>query len=146
MRITSKGEYGLHAVFHLAEHYGADPVTSHEIAAEQQIPEAYLNQLLLLLRKGGLVRSVRGPRGGHKLAQPPEHITLAQVIRVLEGGCSPVATLAEPLAADASVEAKVVHGVWTEVEQTLTEMLESITLEDLCQRKLARQNRLMYHI
>ncbi len=71
MRISSRGEYGLRALLDLAQHHGQDLVTSADIASRQQIPEAYLNQLLITLRKAGLVRSVRGPKGGHELAFPP---------------------------------------------------------------------------
>jgi Rrf2 family cysteine metabolism transcriptional repressor len=146
MRISSRGEYGLRALLDLAEHDGRDPVPSADIAARQQIPEPYLNHLLIALRKAGLVRSVRGPKGGHKLARPANWISVADAVIALEGTYSPVEgeerlpTPGEPL------EAAVVRGVWDEVEAAIGEVLASITLEDLRQRKLAEQQRVMYYI
>jgi Rrf2 family cysteine metabolism transcriptional repressor len=145
MRITSRGEYGLRALLDLAEHAGKDPVPSADIASRQQIPEPYLNHLLIALRKAGLVRSMRGPNGGHKLARPPNRITVADAVIALEGTYSPVEEARAP-AADEPLEAAIVRGVWDEVEAAIGEVLGSITLEDLRQRKLAEQQRIMYYI
>ena len=83
MRVTTKGEYGLRALVELASHEeGLLP--SATIAARQKIPENYLSQLLLTLRKGGLVESVRGPAGGHMLARPADQINLGEALDVLE--------------------------------------------------------------
>ena len=85
MRLTSKLFYGIRALIDLALHAGGPPVQSHEIALRQGIPESYLNQLLILLRRGGLIRSVRGPQGGHLLARGASAVTLADVVRALDG-------------------------------------------------------------
>ena len=146
MRVTSKGEYGLRALFDLAQRQGAAPTTSADIAARQQIPEPYLHQLLITLRKSGLVRSVRGPQGGHRLARPPTSITLAEVVLVLEGGFSPIGGLDAPLRPDAPVEADILREVWRQVEAAVGQVLESITIDDLCQLKLAHERTIMYHI
>jgi Rrf2 family protein len=76
MRISSKGEYGLRALFDLAQRYGEGPIQSDDIAARQGIPANYLNQMLILLRRAGLIDSLRGPQGGHMLARSPEQINL----------------------------------------------------------------------
>ncbi len=146
MRISSKGEYGLRALFYLAQHYGAAPVTSADIAARQQIPEAYLNQLLVILRKTGLVRSVRGPQGGYVLARSPARITLAEAVVALEGSFSPAERLDVPPSPDEPLEADILREVWRQVEVAISQALESITLDDLCQRKLAREQQVMYYI
>ena len=142
MRISSKGEYGLRALLDLAQHYGKDPVTSADIAARQKIPESYLNQLLITLRKAGLVRSVRGPKGGHALVFPPDRITLADAVVVLEGGYSPDT----PLSLDAPPEADLLRDVWRQIDGVIGQVLESTTLGDLCRRKLARRGQIMYYI
>src|SRR5919205_3574601 len=85
MRLSMKGDYGVRAVLDLAERYGQGPVQSEAIAKRQEISEAYLDQLLTLLRRAGLVRSVRGPRGGHELAKQADEITLMDVLTALEG-------------------------------------------------------------
>jgi Rrf2 family protein len=146
MRISSRGEYGLRALLDLVEHAGKGPTPSADIAARQQIPEPYLNQLLLALRKAGLVRSVRGPKGGHKLARAPNRITVADAVIALEGTYSPVEGEGASPAPGEPLEAEVIRGVWREVEAAIGAVLESITLEDLRQRKLAEQQRIMYYI
>jgi Rrf2 family cysteine metabolism transcriptional repressor len=146
MRISSRGEYGLRALLDLAERAGKDPIPSADIASRQQIPEPYLNHLLIALRKAGLVRSVRGPNGGHKLARPPNRITVADAVIALEGTYSPVEREERSPTPDEPLEAAIVRGVWDEVEAAIGEVLESITLEDLRQRKLAEQQRIMYYI
>lgn len=146
MRISSKGEYGLRALLDLAQHYGKDPVTSSDIAARQHIPEAYLTHLLITLRKRGLVRSVRGPQGGHELARPPGRITLADAVIALEGGYSPLEGRDTPASIDEPLEAEILRDVWHQVEESIGHMLETITLEDLCQRKLAQERQIMYYI
>ncbi len=96
MKVGSRGDYGLRALIFLCTESGsangnsenaalARPVQIHTIAKSQAIPEDYLRQLLVILKDAGLVRSVRGPRGGYLLAQPADHISMAQVLEILEG-------------------------------------------------------------
>jgi Rrf2 family protein len=146
MRISRRGEYGLRALLDLAEQAGKGPVPSADIAARQQIPEPYLNHLLIALRKAGLVHSARGPKGGHKLARSPNRITVADAVIALEGTYSPVEGKETSSTPDEPLEAQIVRRVWHEVEAAIGEVLESITLEDLRQRKLAEQQRIMYYI
>src|SRR4051794_15353034 len=89
LRLTKGSDYGAHAVIELAMHYGHGPLQSAEIAARQQIPEAYLDQLLGSLRRAGIVRSQRGPHGGHELARDPRTITLGEIVTALEGPVVP---------------------------------------------------------
>ena len=74
VKLSMRSDYGARAVIDLARHYNRGPVQSADIAARQAIPEAYLEQLLTTLRKSGLIRSTRGPHGGHELARPPADI------------------------------------------------------------------------
>ena len=85
-----RSDYGARAVIDLARHYNQGPVQSADIAARQAIPEAYLEQLLTTLRKSGLIRSTRGPHGGHELARGPAEIRFAEVIAALEGPLVPL--------------------------------------------------------
>jgi len=147
MRITSRGEYGLRALLDLSQRYGSSvPVTQADIAARQQIPEAYLNQLLAALRRAELVRSVRGPEGGHMMRRSPAEITVAEAVVALEGSISPAKGLDMPPTPGEPLEAEVLRGVWREVQVAITGVLESTTLDDLCQRKLARERQIMYYI
>src|SRR3982751_2600279 len=89
MRLTRGSDYGAHAVIELASCYGQGPLQCAEIAARQKIPEAYLDQLLSILRRVGIVRSLRGPHGGHELARDPRQLTLGEVVTALEGPVVP---------------------------------------------------------
>lgn len=85
MRVSSRVDYGVRALFDLACNGGAVPVQSREIARRQGIPEPYLHQLLGALNRASLVRSTRGPQGGHRLVGAPEDVTLYDVWVALEG-------------------------------------------------------------
>jgi len=85
MRLSTKGQYGVLAMYELARHYGDGPVSIKEIAAEQQFSDAYLEQLFASLKKAGLVRSLRGARGGYQLAKEPDQISVGEIIDALEG-------------------------------------------------------------
>ena len=144
MRISAKGTYGLRAVFDLALNHDQGNVQSADIAARQSIPEAYLVQLLNMLRKSGLVRSVRGPKGGHSLARHPDDTTVGDALAALEG---PVDLLGE--GDDAGREEacqEVIQEVWREVEAAIEGVLTSTTFGDLCRRHQMRQKRIVYRI
>jgi Rrf2 family protein len=91
-----KGDYGLRAMIDLAAHYGKGPVPSAAIAARQHVPEHFLDQLLIALRRAGLLKSQRGPQGGHMLAKPPSQISMSDVIRALEGNTAPMECVPNP--------------------------------------------------
>ena len=141
MKISSKGEYGLRALFDLTKHYEQSPRRSREIGVAQGVPEDYLNQLLITLRKAGLINSLRGPQGGHVLARPPQQITLLEVIRELEGDVSPVAHSVEAMPID-----KVLNEIWQSVEDETVKILSAVTLEDLYERYNHKQEQVMYYI
>ena len=144
MRISSKSEYGVRALFELAQHVGRPPVQSGEIAARQNIPEAYLNQLLITLRRAGLVRSLRGPQGGHQLARPPAQVTLAEIVNALEG---PTAVLDPARGRTAhSAPDPIVGSVWEEVQEAVDGVLTSTTLETLLDRKREQAATLSFQI
>ncbi|MCU0494606.1 MAG: Rrf2 family transcriptional regulator [Chloroflexaceae bacterium] len=146
MRISSRGEYGLRALFDLAQLYGRGPVQSEEIAQRQGIPVNYLNQLLIQLRKAGLIESLRGPQGGHLLARAPTSITLLDALRVLEGPLVTSDAGRDDVVATQPEDLDVLADVWTTVRRTFEQQLQSITLDDLCQRKRQRTGYEMYHI
>ncbi len=142
MQISSKGNYGLRAVFDLALHYGEGVVQSADIASRQDIPESYLVQLLNLLRKAGLVRSVRGPRGGHELIRRPEEITVGAVLEVLEG---PIRLTGEPSESEYGAQ-DVLREVYERLEAAVEEVLTSVTLDDLCTNYRTQSGRIVFRI
>jgi len=140
-----RSDYGARAVIDLARHYNQGPVQSAEIANRQAIPEAYLEQLLTILRKNGLIRSTRGPHGGHELARSPSQIRFADVIGVLEGPLAPLDCLTDAGACAISPTCGM-RDVWQEVMASTRRILEATTIEDLVERQKARESRVMYYI
>jgi Rrf2 family cysteine metabolism transcriptional repressor len=130
MRVSSRADYGVRALFDLAQRYGQGPVQSRDIAARQDIPEAYLHQVLGALNRAGLVRSTRGPLGGHELAREPEEITLWDVLVVLDGPDR----RAHPHPEQAG-ERDVVHHIWHDLQQRSIAFLRSISLAALLERQ-----------
>jgi Rrf2 family protein len=140
-----RSDYGARAVIDLAQHFNQGPIQSADIAARQLIPEAYLEQLMTTLRKSGLIRSTRGPHGGHELARAPAEIRFADVVAALEGPLAPLDCL-ENASACGLARTCGMRDVWQEVVDSTRRILESITIEDLVERQLARESRAMYHI
>ncbi|OAT85010.1 RrF2 family transcriptional regulator [Desulfotomaculum copahuensis] len=133
MRLSTRGHYGLKAMFDLAQHYGAAPVPLKLIAERQSLSEHYLEQLLGALRKAGLVKSVRGAQGGYMLAREPDRIKVGDVIRVLEGPIAPVDCVNETNPAECDqFECCVTRTVWAKVRDSIAGVLDSISLGDMC--------------
>lgn len=146
MCISTRGDYGLWALFDLAQHYGQGLVQSEDIATRQGIPVKYLNQVLTILRRGGLIDSIRGPLGGHRLAQPPEKITILAALNVLEGPLIQIEIGREDLVPTHPDDREIIRDVWRTARHTLEALFQSITLADLCQRKQQNDEYVMYHI
>jgi Rrf2 family protein len=111
-----------------------EPVPLFRIAEKQGISERYLEQMMTFLRRGGLVRSVRGAQGGYLLAREPANITSGEIVRCLEGPISPADCVNEagPEQCTRS-EYCVTRGLWEKVGKSVAEVLDNTTLEDLCQ-------------
>lgn len=133
MRVSTKGHYGLKAMFDLAQHYGTGPVSLKSIAQRQHLSVQYLEQLIAMLKKAGLVESVRGAHGGYALAAPPREIKVGDVVRALEGPVAPVDCVREtdPKECD-QADYCITRLVWEKIRSSLVQVMDSITLEDLC--------------
>lgn len=132
----------------LAAHHGSgssgEPLQIRQIAAQQNIPDRYLEQLLATLRRSGLVRSQRGARGGYLLAREPWKITLFEVLACIEGLD---AHAGENGATSKTVEGTVVCEIWYEACQAADSVLQKYTLQDLAEKRDARkQVDIMYYI
>lgn len=142
--ISNKSEYALLALLELATCYpNGDALQIREIAALQDIPNRYLEQLLATLRRGGLIKSIRGAKGGYVLARDPRTITVLDAFTCMEG--SDVVSTSEP--PPSTVEGELIQEVWLEARQAANSVLEKYTLQDLCDRRTIRQQKeLMYYI
>lgn len=145
MKLSIRSDYGARAVIDLAKRYGDGPVQSAEIAGREAIPEAYLEQLLTSLRKAGLIRSSRGPRGGHELARSPSTITFGDVVGALDGPFLSLDCLGEPDGESATTSA-LTREVWQSAADSARQVLDSTTIDELVQRQRSRERRPMYHI
>ena len=134
MRIPMKVDYGVRALMELAIQYGQGQVQTADIAVRQGIPESYLEQLMATLSKEGLVESRRGPKGGHSLSMKPSEITLSMVMDTLEPNSSPLDCIRSPQDCMFSVSCAQ-QEIWKSVEQSIHDVLSSITLENLTQRQ-----------
>lgn len=134
MRVSSRGDYGVRALFDLALRFNQGPTQSREIAARRNIPEAYLHQVLGALNRAGLVRSTRGPLGGHELTRPPHEISIWDILSVLEG-----ADRRPETSPTAGADGDVVFKVWCELHERSIEYLRSISLATLIERDQTRE-------
>lgn len=143
MAFSSKTAYGLLALLELAGVQASGGVLQvPEIAARQGIPDRYLEQLLASLRRGGFLRSIRGPRGGYQLVSSPSEVVVLEVVRCLEG-------LGRASDADGqtSVEWRALRGFEQELEQARISLLGGTTLQDLLERRDALlEDHAMYFI
>jgi Rrf2 family cysteine metabolism transcriptional repressor len=134
MRLSKRGEYGLRALQDLAAHYGEGPIPNKDLAKRNNIPSRFLEQILLTLKHGQIVRSQKGPRGGYYLARPPQQITLAEAVRLLDGPLAPISCVSETAFEPCGcpdMEACGLRRVMKEVRDTVAKMMEGTTLADL---------------
>lgn len=142
MRVPIRVDYGVRALVELSPYYGVEPIQTSEIAKRQNIPEPYLEQLLSVMNKFGLIRSRRGPQGGHGLARSPQEITLEMVMNILEGATAPFDCLDEPSECTLSVVCAQ-REMWSSVEEAVRGILRATTIRDLADRqKILVENRL----
>ena len=139
MKLSKKGDYGVRALIDLALYDGEGPVQRAGIAERQHIPESYLDHLLAQLRRGGFVRSVRGPGGGHLLTQKPEEICLLHVIESLEGSVAPIACIEEGEECSHEFGPCAQRWVWEEIYEETRRRLGAVSIADLAER--AREQR-----
>lgn len=145
MELLSKFEYTLIALLELADQYTEGELLQiQQIADQRDIPSRYLEQLLATLRRGGLIKSVRGAKGGYFLARDPQKITLLDVLICLEGLDK---TASAKSTTDQTAESQALQDVMQEVSQAANSVWQKYTLQDLCERRKARQQtQPMYYI
>jgi Rrf2 family cysteine metabolism transcriptional repressor len=134
VKLSKRGEYGLRALQDLAKHYGEGPVPNRDLAGRNNIPSRFLEQIMLTLKHGRIVLSQKGPQGGYYLARHPEEITLAEVVRLLDGPLAPVSCVSE-IAYEScgcpDMEACGLRRVMKEVRDVVAGIMERTTLADL---------------
>jgi Rrf2 family iron-sulfur cluster assembly transcriptional regulator len=138
MRLSTKGRYAVMAMTDLAAHGGERAVSLAEIATRQQISLPYLEQLFARLRKGGLVRSVRGPGGGYRLAKDAAATMIAEIVIAVDEPIHATRCSGEDAAGKgcmASGEQCLTHGLWAALGDRIEDFLANVSLADVLQRR-----------
>ena len=145
MELSCKSEYAILALLEMAAHYeSGEPLQIRQIAAQQNIPDRYLEQLLATLRRGGIVKSQRGSKGGYLLTREPRKIILFEILECLEGL---EARAGEENVNSKSIDSSVIEEIWQEASRAANSVLQKYTLQDLCEKRDSRRPLdIMYYI
>jgi len=138
MHVTAKADYAVRAVIELADSSQAAPRKVDDVAQAQGIPVSFLENILTQLRSSGVVRSQRGPEGGYWLAQPAEEVSLAQIIRAVEGPLVGVRGQ-RPEEIEYVGSAEKLQQVWIALRANLRKVLEQVTVADVASGKLPKE-------
>lgn len=132
MKLSTRGRYGLKAMFDLAVNQSNGPVPLREIASRQEISESYLEQLFASMRRAGLIKSVRGAHGGYLLGAAPEDIFIGQILRTLEGNIAPTDCVnKDDLVECSDSHACAARMVWERIRDSINGVVDSTTLQDM---------------
>lgn len=129
MILSTKGRYGLKAVFELSLNYGDGPIALKKICDKYDISENYLEQIFSKLKKAGYIVSVRGAQGGYKLAKKPNDITVGMILRTLEGDITPSDCVSKDVCTRESICAT--RTIWSKIEKSINNVIDNITLADM---------------
>jgi Rrf2 family protein len=137
MKLSLRGEYALRALLVLGLNYDKPVVRIQAISDHQNIPKRFLEQILNDLKSAGIVQSRRGVAGGYRLAKPPEEITLAAVVRHIEGALAPVSCVSERFYQKCSCPDEsrcAIRSVMKEIREAIVTIAERVTLAEMCER------------
>jgi len=138
MKLSTRTRYGIRAILELAENYGNGPLQLRVIARKQGISVKYLEQLMAILKSAGIVRSVRGSKGGYILTKSPGQVKVSDCFQCLEGTVITTECVEDESYCERTNDC-IARQVWTEVQKAVMEVLESMTLQNLVDR--AKQNK-----
>jgi Rrf2 family cysteine metabolism transcriptional repressor len=133
MRLSTRGRYGTRLMVDLAQHYAEGPIPLAEIAKRQDLSAKYLEQLIMLLKGAGLIRSVRGRRGGYVLAKKPAQISVGEIVEALEGKLSLVDCVLDPDLCYRAEECPT-RDIWVGITDVVKKELYSLSLGDILAR------------
>lgn len=130
MKLSTKTRYGTRILIELALHQDQGAIQVSKISSKQKIPVKYLEQILRTLKAAGIVKSIRGPKGGHLLAKNPSGIYLGQIVRLFEGQTDLVECISSPEKCELAADC-LVRNAWYDATSVLYEKLDSISIADL---------------
>ena len=133
MKLSTRSRYGTRMMVDLAQHYDEGPVQIGDISKRQNISVKYLEQLIIPLKKADFIKSIRGPKGGHMLAKPPEKITVGEIVSILEGGINLSICIENPDVCDKTGSC-LTRGIWEEATKAMYDKLNSATLSNMIEK------------
>lgn len=135
MKISTKGRYALRMLIDLAEHQQDGFVSLKDIAERQEISKKYLEQIVAMLNRPDVLRTNRGYQGGYRLAKPASEYTVGDILRITEGGLTPVACLEDGAAACDRADTCATLPIWQGLNKVINEYLDGITLQDILDKQ-----------
>ena len=135
MKISTKGRYALRMLIDLAEHQQDGFVSLKDIAERQEISKKYLEQIVALLNRPDVLRTNRGYQGGYRLAKPASEYTVGDILRITEGGLTPVACLDDGAASCDRADSCATLPIWKGLNKVINEYLDGITLQDVLDKQ-----------
>lgn len=133
MKISTKSRYGTRAVLEIALNRSGDKLTRKQISKNQEIPSSYLENILISLKTKGIIRTIRGPKGGYELAKEPEEITIFEIVNILEGPSDSIPCLDDSNTCTRS-SICVTTDVWRRLQDVQKDLLSEITIKDLVEQ------------
>ncbi len=135
MKISTKGRYALCVMVDLAEHRQEGYIALKDIASRQNISKKYLEQIVALLNRPEILKTIRGAQGGYMLARAPEAYTVAEILKIAEGSLAPIPNLDDPSEAAAAADSQLLP-IWQGLYSVVNDYLEGITLQDILDRQM----------
>lgn len=146
MKISTKGRYAVRVMLDLAVHNTGEAIKVKQIAERQEISEKYLEQIISVLNKAGFVKSTRGAQGGYRIAGDPGNYTVGMILRLTEGSLCPVACLEDEINQCGRCDTCETLEVWKELHDAINQVVDKVTIADLAERRMKREEALNYSI
>lgn len=138
LRLSTKGQYGVRALYEISTGYPDRPVTIREISEKQDVSVSYLEQILNKLRKSGFIKSIKGPGGGYVLNKKPDEISIASILKELEGPFA-ITSCLDPEEGCVRIDSCVTHLLWKSLGEQIEAFLNTITLKNLLSGDLQKR-------
>lgn len=139
MKISTKGRYALRFMLDLAQHESDGYIALKDVAERQKISKKYLEQIVPLLNKSGVLRTTRGYQGGYMLAKNPDEYTVGDILRITEGSLAPVTCLDDEPNRCEKADSCMTLGVWQGLYKVITDYLDGITLQEIIDKNLQKE-------
>lgn len=139
MKISTKGRYALRFMLDLAQHESDGYIALKDVAERQNISKKYLEQIVPLLNKSGVLRTTRGYQGGYMLAKNPNEYTVGDILRITEGSLAPVTCLDDESNRCEKADSCMTLGIWQGLYKVITDYLDSITLQEIIDKNLQKE-------